>query len=340
MKKNFGKKAFLSGLIGAAAVLSLLTGCGGAARANAATSLEEKDPYKMAYVATTRDEYLGLLEDAVMESAAERGVDMEVFYAGADSMRMIDCVTAAKSKGKDAVLVNLNAAEDGKACIEAAGDMKVVFVNRVPDTYDILNENAAVVASDEKISGKYQGEFLADYFKKAGKTEVSYVLLRGTGGLVHTTLRTEGAVNALKKAGINVKEAAVVDGGYDRNTTKEQMDRVLPGLEFDCVISNNDGMALGALTAMKDAGIDPASVPVVGIDATEDGKEAIRSGEMAMTVFQSAKGQADGSVAAAINMLDGKDVAEGTNCDKSSESPYVLYYPFVPVTAENVNSIK
>ena len=178
-------------------------------------------------------------------------------------------------------------------------------INREPSDYSVLNDNAVFVGSDEHTSGRAQGEYLADYFKSIGKTDVSYILLRGTEGLVHTNLRSEEAIKAMEEAGLNLTEAAVVEGEYDRNTAKSEMDVVLPNLDFDCVISNNDAMALGALLAMNDAGIEPGSVPVVGIDATEDGRNAIRSGEMAMTVFQSAKGQAEGSVVAAVNMLEG-----------------------------------
>jgi ABC-type sugar transport system substrate-binding protein len=294
----------------------------------------------MAYVVSTEDEYLGLLRDEVVAAAEEKGVNMEVLYSGNDALKMIDCVEAAKSKGKDAVLINLHAAEEAKACIEAAGDdMKVVFVNREPDDPSLLNENVVVVGSDEHQSGKFQGEYLADYFKGIGQTDVNYVLLRGTDGLVHTTLRSEGVVAAMKENGLNVHEVASVEAEYDRNTAKSEMDTVLPGLKYDCIIANNDAMAIGAIMAMEDAGTDPASVPVVGIDATEDAKELIRQGKMAMSVFQSAKGQAEGSVAAAINMIEGNDLAKDTNCEVSKDNPHVLYVPFVPVTAENVDDI-
>lgn len=156
---------------------------------------------------------------------------------------------------------------------------------------------------------------------------------------MHTKLRSEGVIQAMKDAGLNVKEKAVVKAEYDRNTAKEELDMVLPGLEFDCIIANNDAMAIGAIRAMEDAGIDPASVPVVGIDATEDARELIRQGKMAMTVFQSAKGQAEGSVVAAVNMLEGKSLDEGTGCEVSETNANVLFFPFIPVTAENVDDI-
>jgi ABC-type sugar transport system substrate-binding protein len=99
-------------------------------------------------------------------------------------------------------------------------------------------------------------------------------------------------------------------------------------------------MALGAIAAMNEAGYDFKDIPVVGIDATEDGQAALKSGEIAMTVYQSPEGQATASVQAAINMLEGKDIAEGTECEVASDSPYVLYFPFEPITADNVDSLK
>ena len=173
------KKQIVSAIISAVMALTLLAGCGGsssgssgsAAPAADASDKGSKNKYEMAYVLSTRDEFLGLLEGEVLAAAEEKGVGMESLYAGEDSSKLIDCVAAARNSGKDAVLINLNAAEDAQACIEAAGDMKVVFINRVPADYGVLGDSAAAVASDEHFSGKYQGEFLADYFKKAGKTE-------------------------------------------------------------------------------------------------------------------------------------------------------------------------
>lgn len=332
------KKRIFSMVLCTVLVLTLLAGCGGSA---SSSSGDKSKKYKMAYVVSTVDEFLGFLRDDVVAAAEEKGVELEVLYAGEDSSKMIDCVNAANTAGNDAVLINLNEAENAHACIEAAGDMKVVFINRVPDDFSYLGENVAAVASDENTSGVYQGEYLADLFNKEGKKEVSYVLLRGTEGLVHTDKRTDGALNTLKDAGIKLTEAAVVHGNYNRMTARDAFaDLLEDGLKFDCIISNNDAMALGAIIAMNNAGMDPKAVPIVGIDATDDGIEALKTGELNMTVFQSHKGQAAGSVQAAINMLEGKDIAEGTECEVSSECPYVLYYPFVPVTADTLDQIQ
>lgn len=333
------KKRIFCGILVTALALTLLGGCGGGSSSGSGSSAK-KDAYEMAYVLSTRDEFLGQLEECVQKAADDNGVNIEMKYAGEDSQKMIDCINAAKTEGKQAVLINLNAAEDAQACIEAAGDMKVVFINRVPADYGVLGENAVAVASDENTSGVYQGEFLADYFNKAGKKDVSYVLLRGTEGLVHTDKRSDGAIDTMKAAGINMTQAAVVHANYNRVTARDAFADLIGEVEYDCIISNNDAMALGAIAALNEAGVDPKATPIVGIDATADGRDAVKSGEMVMTVYQSPEGQAAGAMKAAINMLEGKDLADGTECEVAPDCPYVLYYPFEPVTAENVDSIK
>ena len=83
-------------------------------------------------------------------------------------------------------------------------------------------------------------------------------------------------------------EVATISADYDRAKAQQGVESFLEtGKEFDCIISNNDAMALGAIKALENKGIDPASIPIVGIDATADAVEAIQNGTMSMSVFQS-----------------------------------------------------
>ena len=324
----------LAALCLAALCLLSLAACG----ATASQGASSDGVWRMAYVVSVRDEYLSKLEEAVIEAAANHDVAMEILHAGEDSVKVRDCIEAAKSHGNDAVIVNMVASEDAASCIEAAGDMKVVFINRVPVDYALFNENVAAVASDERLSGAYQGDFLGGYFNAVGQKDVRYILLHGTGGLVHTELRTQGVLQGMEAAGLNLTSVAVLEAGYDRYAARNAMAELLAeeSPEFDCVISNNDAMALGAIMAMKDAGIDPNSVPVVGIDATADALQAIADGEMIMSVHQSAEMQGDGAVMAALNMLTGKSLIDGTDYEISDESDYLVYVPFEPVTKANL----
>jgi ABC-type sugar transport system substrate-binding protein len=87
---------------------------------------------------------------------------------------------------------------------------------------------------------------------------------------------------------------------------------------------NNDEMALGVIEAMKALKMDLKKIPVVGIDATPPAKEAVKAGEMAMTVFQNAKEQ--GRVALEFALK----AAQNQKIEKFG------WVPFEPVTLQNI----
>ena len=95
-------------------------------------------------------------------------------------------------------------------------------------------------------------------------------------------------------------------------------------------------MALGAVEAMLDADLDPSSIPIVGIDATADGIQAIKDGTLAMTVFQDPVGQGMGALMAAVNMLNGEAFNANTGFEVDEENPYIVWVPFEPVYPSNV----
>ena len=253
------------------------------------------------------------------------GVNLVTQDANSDQNKVVQYVQTAAADGQKAVIVNV---VDPTACgsvIEAAGDMKVVFVNRVPDDTSILNENAVYVGSDEHTSGKFQGD-------------IKYILLNGIIGQTSTTLRTESVLKALADGGINATETtAPLAAMYDRNKAIDMITPVLSdkSKEFDCIISNNDAMALGAIEAAKNAGLDPSSFPIVGIDATADGRQAIKDGTLAMSVFQDPNGQGGGAVQAAVNLINGDALNANTSFDVD-ETGFILWVPFEEVTPDNV----
>lgn len=289
-------------------------------------------------IMSSRDEFLSTLESGAIEAAEEVGITLTSQDANNDQSKVIQFVETAKNNGDIAVLVNLVDADAAEQVIEAAGDMPVVFVNRVPTDTTLLNENVLAVVSDETKSGGYQGEYLAEYFKEQGKTEINYLLLKGTEGLVHTEKRSSSVLEALEENGITATEAsAPLVADYDRATAQDMISPLITTAEYDCIIANNDAMALGAIEALEAAGIDPSTIPVVGIDATVDGCQAVKDGKMYMTVFQDAEGQGYGACMAVKNIIEGNAANEGTEFDLDADNEYLVYVPFEPVTADNVD---
>ena len=330
----------------ATAMIVGLTACGGGGSSasssssgggEAAASSGGSDAINVTLIMSVRDEFLSTLESGAKDAAAQLGVNLQTQDANNDTGKMIQFIETAKNGGNQAVIVNMVDPETAQSCIDAAGDMKVVFVNRVPSDVSVLTDNAVYVGSDEHDSGRYQGEALAEYFKAKGQTDIKYVLINGILGQTSTTLRTESVLKALADNGINATEAtAPINGKYDRAEAQNKIATVLSsGTQFDCIISNNDSMAIGAIEACKDAGVT-IDFPIVGIDATADGCQAVVDGTMYMTVFQNAAGQGLGSVQAAINLVNGAALNEGTDFEVDAETGHILWIPFEPVNADNV----
>lgn len=337
------KKRLLAGLMTTAMLAMTLAGCGSSSSSGEQTSAEggetasSGDGYSMTLIMSLRDEFLSTLEAGSKAAAEELGVTLSSQDAQNDTGKLIQFIESARNAGDDAVLVNLVDAETAQQCIEAAGDMKVVFVNRVPADTSVLEAGkSAAVVSDENTSGYYQGEFLANYFKEQGKTDIKYLMLQGTLGLVHTEQRSASVLKGLADNGINATEAAApLVAEYDRATAMDMISPLLTTTEFDCIIANNDAMALGAVEAMKAQGLDPTSIPIVGIDATVDGVQAIKDGTLAMTVFQDANGQGYGAVKAAVNLIEGNPINDGTDYE-TDDTGNICWVPFEPVTPDNV----
>ena len=97
------------------------------------------------------------------------------------------------------------------------------------------------------------------------------------------------------------------------------------GAAFDGVLANNDEMALGAIQAMKAAGIDMGSVIVSGVDATQDALASMQAGELDISVFQNAAAQGGGALDAAVKLAAGEAVDQK------------VYIPFELVTPANID---
>ena len=113
---------------------------------------------------------------------------------------------------------------------------------------------------------------------------------------------------------------------WRRDTAQDLMTNWLSsGEQFDAVFANNDESAIGAIQALKAAGISMDDVVVGGVDATQDALVAMQAGELDVTVFQNAAGQGSGSLDAALKLARGEDV------------PNVVWIPFELVTPANID---
>ncbi len=297
----------------------------------------EDGAYNMTFIMPTRNEFNTAMEDGMKEYCEANGVTLVSQDANQDSSKLLQYVETAKNQGDDAIVVLPIDSETIPQIVESAGDMKVVIVNRAPADMSVFSGDVAYVGSNEHEAGSYQGEYVAKVLQEKGEKVAKPIFLLGTVGAENTTARTESAKEAMEEAGLEVEVVNELGAKWERSDALTMIQPLITTSDYNCIIANNDAMALGAVEALTAAGIDPKTVPVVGIDATVDGLQGVADGSLAMTVFQDAVGQGAGSVAAAVNMLEGSEnIAEGTDYLVDEENSNVVWIPFQPVYADNV----
>ena len=88
---------------------------------------------------------------------------------------------------------------------------------------------------------------------------------------VHDVLHTDACQG--------IKIIAEQTANWDRTQAQNLMTNWLSkGLKYDAVIANNDEMAVGAIQAMKAAGVDTKKAIVGGVDATQDALASMKAG--------------------------------------------------------------
>ncbi|MCD8356416.1 MAG: substrate-binding domain-containing protein [Clostridia bacterium] len=332
-------KKTLSMMLAGVMCIGMMAGCGSENSTTKEPSASGSSfDGKISFIISNKDEFQSALDQSAKAAAEAKGIQLSSVDCAADQDKENEAIQAAVENGADALIVLL--ADDTRAAdaIEAAGDVPIVFVNRAPQDESVLDDTHIYVGSDESTSGIMQGEMLAEALQAAGKKEINYLMLQGTAGLMHTTLRSEGVLSALDDAGIETTAITEpIDCSYDRNTAMQQVEALIAGgmdiSAIDVVIANNDAMAGGAIEALKQANDgDLGDIMVVGIDGTNAGLAALTNGEMVATVFQNAVGQGSASVQAAVNLASGADVTEGISYEAEDNH---IWIPFEKITADN-----
>lgn len=319
MRKKFG--------ILLAVMMLALTGCG------SSSGVASNNDIKILLILNQMDSFRGTLVASARDTAAAQGVQFEFKDAEGSIENQVNYLKAAKQEGYDVILCSPVSAETAVELKASAGDIPIVFINSCPDEKQLKEGKYIYAGSDEFVSGQFQAEYVLN--KMADKQEINVVLLKGEKIHSATIGRTNGVKQTLEESGKKINYVFEDYGDWDQGLAKHMFEIFLKtGSPVDCVICENDTMALGVIEACKEANIDLNTLPVLGIDATSDGCAAIKSGDMAFTVFQSGVGQGEAAVKAAIRFAKGEslDSLEGV----SDDGKYI-WVPFEKVDSTNVS---
>jgi ABC-type sugar transport system substrate-binding protein len=278
------------------------------------------------------DNFQTLLRNGITDRAEKlEGVDVQIEDAQRDVGKQLSQVNNFIASGVDAIIVTLadtSAAPAITSAAEGAG-IPLVYLNLEPVNIAQLPDNQAYVGSKETEAGMLGASEACKLLAQKGKQDGAraYIMM---GDLSHNAAldRTQSVRDALSTDECDfITIADAQQAGWLRTTASDLMTNWLTaGEPFDAVFANNDEMAIGAIQAMKSAGVAMEDVIVVGVDATQDGLAAMRAGELDVTVFQNASAQAAGAVDAALALARGEAVEQ------------VVYIPFELVTPENMDA--
>lgn len=193
--------------------------------------------------------------------------------------RRVDCIlfTALVETGYGPVLQEAKRA-----------GIPVVMIDRDVAKED-RNLRLTIMGSDFVREGEKAAEWLAEYLKKEGMDDgrktINIVELQGTTGSAPAIDRYNGFRNVMKDHR-NWKITRSQTGNFTSSEGKMVMEAFLKAdRNIDVLYAHNDQMALGAIQAIKEAGLKPGKdIIIVGIDAVKGAFEAMVAGEMNCSV--------------------------------------------------------
>jgi ABC-type sugar transport system substrate-binding protein len=271
------------------------------------------------------DNFLTVLRNGMTDYAkTQKDVSLQVEDAKNDVSKQLSQIQNFIANKVDAIVVNPVDTSATAAMTKLAADAGVplVYVNRQPADVDALGAKAAFVASNEAESGTLETKEICKILGGKGDILVMEGELSNQAAVQRTKdIHEVLATDACKGMKIIAEQTAE----WDRTKAQNLMTNWLSkGMKYDAVISNNDEMAIGALQAMKAAGVDTKKAIVGGVDATQDALASMKAGDLKVSVFQDAAGQGKGAVDAALK------IASGGSVDKK------VYIPFLLVTPANM----
>ena len=263
------------------------------------------------------DGFTDLIKDSFDAKAKSAGMSVEFRDAKGDGNLQIDQLKEAIAAKPSAIVL---LAVDGTAIIPTVEKANEAGIPIVITNRGLAGGKYISSMSDDKEAGRMQGEYMAKNLPQGAKI----VYLEGETGHTGSMARWEGFKEACldKRPDVQLLTRAVANWSTaDAIKDMTLWLKLFP--QIDGVVAGNDGMAVGAVQALKDANRLNGCL-VTGVDATADALKLIQAGEMSQTVKQDAAGQADGLFTLIDSCLKGKVPTEN------------ITVPFTSITKENI----
>lgn len=269
-------------------MLVTLVGCGQSSKSGEVPKdTADKKEIKIGFAQMCNDVAWKIAEtNSVKAEIEKRGYQMVFTDAQWKTEKQVADMEDLITQGVDYILLAPNDYEGYTSALESAkeaGIPVIVLDREVKGKVGV--DFVTCISSDFVWEGQQCAKWLqAKKGEKGGKMRI--VEITGTPGASVTRDRSNGfkkVVDADKDMEIIVSQV----GDFDRATAEKVMTNIIQstGGKFDAVYCHDDEMSLGAIKALKAAGIAPTKdVFVVAIDGQKAGKESIEKGELSAVV--------------------------------------------------------
>lgn len=284
------KKKVLSVLLAGMMVLSLAacggnkdTGTEGETEAKTEEKGEEKSEYKIGFsVYDLSNEYFQSMLKGVEEQAAAKGVTLETHDQKSDENELVTGCQNFIDKGVDALVVSPCKPEVMDNIVESAHAANIPVI--ILDIGDGGSDKDVIVVSDMYGGGTIAGQYALDLLKENKVDSKEYAVIKCEESATYAIQRGEGFAAVMDAAGY--KKAAEITANSDQTEGYNAMQDILASNpKVAAVFAENDNMALGAASAIEEAG-KAGEILVFGFDGNDSAVQAIKDKTMAGTIAQ------------------------------------------------------
>lgn len=229
------------------------------------------NPWRMAQTQSLRDE------------AAKRGHEIVVTDAQDQTAKQVADVEDLIARRVDVILLAPREFEGLAPALQAAkeANIPVILVDR--EAEGTPGEDFVTFLGSNFVE---QGQRAAEWLVKETGGQAGIVELTGTPGSSVAADRAKGFREVIAKHP-GMKILAAQTGEFSRANGQRVMQNIAQSLgrQITAVYAHNDEMALGAIQALRAAGLEPGKdVKIVSIDGQRAALEAIMRGELGATV--------------------------------------------------------
>jgi ribose transport system substrate-binding protein len=241
------------------------------------------------------------VEAGAKEKAAELGVNLVVLAPPQESdvQSQINQVEDQLAKGIKALAI---APTDPNALAPIVDQAKAAGVGVVFVDTQGINEGVTFIGTNNAEGAKLAADYICQNIESGSDVAILQGIITQSTGQA----RAEGSHAGLEACGMNI----VAEQPADWDTAKAQsvMENILTGNpNLKAVFASNDNMALGAVEALKSAGM-LEQVMVVGFDANPNAAESILAGEMSASVAQNPMNMGRFGVENALKVARGEEI--------------------------------